>query len=64
MAKKPKAQWQIKARSKLDEMGIGYRELSEMIGATEGTVRQAMCKDVAPGVRKRICEKLEIDCRN
>ena len=61
MAKKPKLAWQVMARSKLDEMGIGYKELAEQIGTPEGTVRQVMCKNVSPGVRSKICKHLNIE---
>lgn len=60
MAKKPKQKWQAEARAKLEEMGIGYTELAERIGANEGTVRQVMCKNVAPGVKNKICDYLGI----
>ena len=58
--KKPKAKWQIATRAKLDEMGIGYRELAERIGETEALVNQAMCKDNMPRIRNKICENLKI----
>lgn len=61
MAKKPKKQWQIDVRAKLDSMGIGYMELAERIDANEGSVRQVMCKDNQPILRKKICEYLGIE---
>lgn len=60
MAKKPKKKWQIEVRAKLDNMGIGYRELAERINAKEGSVRQVMCKDNQPILREKICEYLGI----
>lgn len=60
MAKKPKAKWQIAVRVKLDEMGIGYRELSERMGENEGSIRQVMCKDNQPILKRKICDYLNI----
>lgn len=60
MAKKPKARWQIEVRAKLDEMGIGYKELAERTGENEGSIRQVMCKDNQPILRKKICNYLNI----
>lgn len=60
MAKKPKARWQIAVRSKLEEMGIGYRELADRMGENEGCVRQVMCKDNQPILRGKICNYLNI----
>lgn len=60
MAKKPKAKWQIAVRVKLDEMGIGYRELSERMGENEGSIRQVMCKDNQPILKQKICDYLNI----
>lgn len=60
MSKKPKQQWQIEVRTKLEELGIGYQELADRAGLNEGSVRQAMCKDVAPGIKRKICDYLGI----
>jgi len=60
MAKKPKAKWQIAVRTKLDEMGIGYKELAQRIGENEGSVRQAMCKNTYPILKRKICDYLNI----
>lgn len=60
MAKKPKARWQIAVRSKLEEMGIGYRELADRMGENEGSIRQVMCKDNQPILRGKICKYLNI----
>lgn len=61
MAKRPKTRWQIDMRTKLDQMGIGCKELADRAGLNAGSVRQAMCKDGLPGVKKRISEYLGID---
>lgn len=60
MAKKPKEEWQTEVRKKLDIMGIGYKELAERIGLKEGSVRQAMCKNNCPGIKKKICDYFKI----
>lgn len=60
MAKKPKAKWQIAVRVKLEEMGIGYKELSERMGENEGSIRQVMCKDNQPILKRKICDYLNI----
>lgn len=60
MAKKPKAKWQIAVRAKLEEMGIGYRELANRMGENEGSVRQVMCKDNQPILKRKICKYLNI----
>lgn len=52
--------WQVAVRSRMFELGIGYRELAEAVGASYDTVRQVVTKDVSPGVKKRICEYLEV----
>ena len=60
MAKKPKAKWQIAVRTKLDEMGIGYKELAQRMGENEGSLRQVMCKDNQPILKRKICDYLNI----
>ena len=60
MAKKPKAKWQIAVRAKLEEMGIGYKELAGRMGENEGSIRQVMCKDNQPMLRGKICNYLNI----
>lgn len=60
MAKKPKEEWQIEVRRKLEAMGIGYKELAERLGLNDGTVRQAMCKNTCPGIKKQICNYFNI----
>ena len=52
--------WQVAVRSRMFELGIGYRELAEAVGASYDTVRQVVTKDVSPGIKKRICEYLEV----
>ena len=53
--------WQVAVRSRMFELGIGYRELAEAVGASYDTVRQVVTKDVSPGVKKRICEYLKVE---
>lgn len=60
MAKKPKEEWQIAVRSKLDKAGIGYRELAEEMGESEDCVRQVMSKNNQPFLRDRILKHLNI----
>ncbi|MCB6992400.1 hypothetical protein LI177_02735 [bacterium 210820-DFI.6.37] len=60
MAKKPKEKWQVAVRAKLEEMGIGYKELAERMGEKEGCVRQAMCKPGMPILKKKIRDYLNI----
>lgn len=60
MAKKPKAKWQIAVRAKLEEMGIGYKELADRMRENEGSVRQVMCKDNQPILKEKICNYLNI----
>ena len=57
---KAREQWQVAVRSKMFELGIGYRELAEAVGASYDTVRQVVTKGVSPGVRKRICDYLGV----
>jgi hypothetical protein len=64
LAKKPKENWQIEVRAKLDSMGIGYRELSEFMNENEGSIRQVMCKDNQPILRSKICNYLNIEIEN
>lgn len=59
--RKPKEKWQAEARTKLELIGFGYKELADKIGCTEGTVRQAMCKSTLPGIKSKICEYLEVN---
>lgn len=61
--KKPKKPWQIEVRSKLDQDGIGYRELAKRTGISEDMIRQVMSKDNMPGVRQKICDYFDIDLR-
>lgn len=61
MAKKPKKQWQIDVRIKLDQMGIGYKELADRMGENEGSIRQVMCKDTMPKLKQKIIEYLGIE---
>lgn len=60
MAKKPKEEWQIAVRGELDKKGIGYKELAEEMGESEGCIRQVMCKDNQPILRDKICKHLNI----
>lgn len=60
MAKKPKKEWQIAVRAKLDSMGIGYQELANRIGEKEPCIRQVMCKDNQPILREKICKYLDV----
>ena len=60
MAKKPKKQWQIDVRMRLDQMGIGYKELADRMGENEGSIRQLMCKDNQPILKKKVCEYLGV----
>lgn len=60
MAKKPKAKWQIAVRAKLEEMGIGYKELASRMGENEGSIRQVMCKNNQPILKEKICNYLNI----
>ena len=53
--------WQVAVRSRMFELGIGYKELAEAVGASYDTVRQVVTKDVSPGIKKRICEYLEVE---
>lgn len=53
--------WQVAVRSRMFELGIGYRELAEAVGASYDTVRQVVTKDVSPGIKKRICEYLKVE---
>jgi DNA-binding HxlR family transcriptional regulator len=62
MAKKPKEKWQIEVRARLEDMGIGYKELAERIpGMNERTLNKAMCTNRYPGIRKKICDYLNIE---
>lgn len=63
MAKKPKKEWQIAVRAKLDIMGIGYQELADRIGEKEGCVRQVMCKDNQPILKEKICRYLDVEIK-
>ena len=61
MAKRPKEKWQAEARARLEELGIGYKELGEAIGETSASVNQAMCKGVSKRVIAKICEHLGVE---
>ncbi|WP_206460208.1 hypothetical protein [Anaerovorax sp. IOR16] len=61
MAKRPREKWQAEARLKMECMGIGYKELAERIGSTQGTVGQAMCKNYSSKIKQKICDYLGID---
>ena len=63
MAKKPKKEWQIAVRAKLDSMGIGYNELADRISESRQCVRQVMCKDNQPKLKEKICQYLNVDER-
>ena len=52
--------WQVAVRSRMFELGIGYRELAEAVGASYDSVRRVVTKDVSPGIKKRICEYLKV----
>jgi len=61
LAKKPKLKWQIEVRNKLEEMGIGYKELAERTELSEGTIRKCMCTNNYPGIQDKICHYLGIE---
>ena len=61
MAVKPKKKWQVAVIAKLAVMGITQRELAERIGKNYELIRQVMCQDNMPSIRKRICDYLGLD---
>lgn len=61
MAKKPKTEWQIAVKAKMDATGLTYAELSKLIDVDDAIIRQVMCKDNMPRVKAKICEYLGIE---
>lgn len=58
---KPKKKWQVAVIANLQTMGFSYSDLAERIGESYNNVNQVMCKDNMPGIRKKICDYLELD---
>ena len=61
MPKRPKEKWQIEVRTALDERGITYKDLADIVGASESSIRQVMCKDNMPGVKSKMCHYLGVE---
>lgn len=61
MSRKPKKLWQVAVITKLHASGMSYAELAGRINESYDCVRQVMCKDNMPGLRKKICDYLNID---
>ena len=58
---KPKKKWQVAVKMKMATMGITQKELAERTGQDYDLVRQVMCQDNMPRVRKSICDYLGLD---
>lgn len=61
MPVKPKKRWQVAVKMKMAIMGITQKELAERVGQDYDLVRQVMCQDNMPRVRKAICDYLGLD---